>query len=126
MFLWDRLYWQTKREILADIVAQVHSPTNITDNKNNNTKKDIDKTKTWTTTSKIDDNKNNSKDNSNNNINNKTLTTATIISTTEILTTTASRVFNDANEKVDTEPVVPVNTNSDYEYEEDILPTYIK
>jgi len=44
MFLWDRLYWQTKREILADIVAQV-----------------------------------------------------------------------------DTEPVVP-----DYEYEEDILPTYIK
>ena len=23
MFLWDRLYWQTKREILADIVAQV-------------------------------------------------------------------------------------------------------
>ena len=49
-----------------------------------------------------------------------------MISTTEILTTTASRVFNDANEKVDTEPVVPVNTNSDYEYEEDILPTYIK
>lgn len=49
MFLWDRLYWQTKREILADIVAQV-----------------------------------------------------------------------------DTEPVVPVSTNSDYEYEEDILPTYIK
>ena len=34
MFLWDRLYWQTKREILADIVAQVIPTTN-----NNNTDK---------------------------------------------------------------------------------------
>ena len=31
MFLWDRLYWQTKREILADIVAQVLSPLDIDD-----------------------------------------------------------------------------------------------
>ena len=31
MFLWDRLYWQTKREILADIVAQVFSPLDIDD-----------------------------------------------------------------------------------------------
>ena len=23
MFLWDRLYWQTKRETLADIIQQV-------------------------------------------------------------------------------------------------------
>ena len=34
--------------------------------------------------------------------------------------------LNDSFKKVDTEPVTPVNTNSDYEYEEDILPTYMK
>ena len=33
MFLWDRLYWQTKREILADIVAQVFSSVDIGDKK---------------------------------------------------------------------------------------------
>ena len=54
MFLWDRLYWQTKREILADIVAQVLLPTNILG-----------------TNKIIDDNQNNSKDNSNNNSSNK-------------------------------------------------------
>ena len=26
MFLWDRLYWQTKRETLADIIQQVEPP----------------------------------------------------------------------------------------------------
>ena len=36
MFLWDRLYWQTKREILADIVAQVLSTVDIGDKNNNN------------------------------------------------------------------------------------------
>ena len=51
---------------------------------------------------------------------------ATTMLTTKTLTTTSTTMLNYLNEKVDTEPVVPVNTNSDYEYEEDILPTYIK
>ena len=52
----------------------------------------------------------------------------TIISTIKTLTITSTKTtgLNYCNEKVDTEPVLPVSTNSDYEYEEDILPTYIK
>ena len=29
MFLWDRLYWQTKRETLADIVEEIYGATEI-------------------------------------------------------------------------------------------------
>ena len=95
MFLWDRLYWQTKREILADIVAQVIPTTN-----NNNT----DKTETRKTK----------------------LILKTTIETNHINNKNINQSEYASDEKVDSEPVVPVSTNSDYEYEEDILPTYIK
>ena len=31
MFLWDRLYWQTKRETLADIVEEIEAGNEIVD-----------------------------------------------------------------------------------------------